>query len=120
MSHHTTYAVDLAKSVFQIAVSNHPGHVHERHRLSRKRLLTFFAQQKPGTVLLEACGSAHRSMRRPGHNVVLLPPHRVRPYVTRNSTDSADAKGLLQAARNQNIRPVPVKTVDQHSLAALH
>lgn len=77
MNHNTTYAVDLAKSVFEIAVSNHPGHVSERHRLSRERFLTFFAQQKPGTVLLEACGSAHhwaRSLTTIGHDVVLLPP----------------------------------------------
>ena len=122
MNHQTTYAVDLAKSVFEIAVSNHPGHVCERHRLSRERFLTFFAQQKPGTVLLEACGSAHhwaRSLSTIGHDVVLLPPHRVRPYVTGNKTDSADAKALLEAARNQDIRPVPVKSIDQQSLAAL-
>ena len=101
MNHHTTYAVDLAKSVFEIAVSNHPGHVRERHRLSRERFLNFFAQQKPGTVLLEACGSAHhwaRSMKDLGHHVVLLPPHRVRPYVTGNKTDRADATALLEAA----------------------
>jgi transposase len=123
MNHHTTYAVDLAKSVFEIAVSNHPGHVCERHRLSRERFVTFFAQQKPGTVFLEACGSAHhwaRSLSSIGHHVVLLPPHRVRPYVTGNKTDSADAKALLEAARNQDIRPVPIKSIDQQSLTALH
>ena len=48
MNHHTTYAVDLAKSVFEIAVSNHPGHVRERHRLSRERFLNFFAQHSLG------------------------------------------------------------------------
>ncbi len=123
MTDHTTYAVDLAKSVFEIAVSNHPGHVRERHRLSRERFLTFFAQQEPGTVLLEACGSAHhwaRSMQRLGHDVVLLPPHRVRPYVTGNKTDRSDAKALLEAARNQDIQPVPIKSIDQQSLTALH
>jgi transposase len=51
---------------------------------------------------------------------VLLPPHRVKPYVTGNKTDRADAKALLEAARNQDISPVPVKTIDQQSLAALH
>lgn len=123
MNDHTTYAVDLAKSVFEIAVSHHPGHVRERHRLSRERFLNFFAHQKPGTVILEACGSAHhwaRSMRDLGHHVVLLPPHRVRPYVTGNKTDRADATALLEASRNRDIRPVPVKTIDQQSLAALH
>lgn len=123
MNHHTTYAVDLAKSVFEIAVSHHPGHVRERHRLSRERFLAFFAQHEPGTVLLEACGSAHhwaRSLNAIGHSVVLLPPHRVKPYVTGNKTDSADAKALLEAARNQDIRPVPIKSIDQQSLTAMH
>ena len=123
MTDHTTYAVDIAKSVFEIAVSNHPGHVREQHRLSRERFLKYFAQQQPGTVLLEACGSAHhwaRSITRLGHNVVLLPPHRVRPYVTGNKTDSTDAKALLEAARNSDIRPVPIKSIDQQSIAALH
>jgi transposase len=52
--------------------------------------------------------------------VVLLPPHAVRPYVLRNKTDGADAKGLLEALRNDDVRPVPVKSVDQHVLAGLH
>ncbi|MFQ5792757.1 MAG: IS110 family transposase, partial [Acidobacteriota bacterium] len=55
-----------------------------------------------------------------GHQVVLLPPHTVRPYVVRNKTDRADAKALLEAYRNDDIHPVPVKSLDQHVLAALH
>jgi transposase len=51
---------------------------------------------------------------------VLIPPHAVRPYVLRNKTDGADAKGLLEAVRNDDVRSVPVKSVDQHVLAALH
>jgi transposase len=121
--YHTTYAVDVAKSVFEVAVSQHPGKVREYHRLSRERLVSFFGQQDPGTVFLEACGSSHhwaRALRSIGHDVVLLPPHRVKPYVTGNKTDRADAKAILEAARNRDIRPVPVKTIDQQSLAALH
>jgi transposase len=52
--------------------------------------------------------------------VVLLPPHAVRPYVPRNKTDGADAKGLLEALRNDDVRAVPVKSLDQHLLAGLH
>ena len=75
---HTTIAVDLAKSVFQIAISHRPGRVDAEHRLSRARLLPFFATQPTATVLLEACGSAHhwgRALARLGHTVRLLPPH---------------------------------------------
>ena len=56
---HTTIAVDVAKSVFEIAVSRHPGQVAERHRLSRDAFLRFFAERQPATVLMEACGSSH-------------------------------------------------------------
>jgi transposase len=72
---------------------------------------------------MEACGTAHfwgREAGARGHRVVLLPPHAVRPYVLRNKTDGADAKGLLEAVRNEGIRAVPVKSVDQHVLASLH
>ena len=120
---HSTIAVDLAKSVFELAVSNYPGRVKERHRLSRTRFQRFFAQHQPATVLFEACSSAHhwaRELKGLGHHVILLPPHTVRPYVTRNKTDRADAKALLEAYRNKDIHPVPVKSIDQHVLAALH
>lgn len=119
----TTISVDLAKSVFEVAVSHRPGHVASRHRLSRPRFLAWFAQQAPANVLLEACGSAHHWARRLqalGHSVHLLPPLYVRPYVRRSKTDRADATALLEAHRNGEIIPVPVKTVAQQAIAALH
>ena len=119
----TMIAVDLAKSIFEIAVSKRPGKVQERHRLNRPQFLEFFANREPALVLMEACGSAHywaREIRALGHDLVLLPPHSTRPYVTRNKTDRADAKGLLEAFRNDEIRPVPVKSVPQQALTALH
>ena len=99
---HTTIAVDLAKSVFQVAVSHHPGHVDEERRLSRDRFHEFFAQRPPATVLVEACGSAHywaRQLQPFGHAVRLLAPHDVRPYVRRNKTDRTDAKGQAVGLR---------------------
>lgn len=120
---HTTISVDLAKSVFEIAVSERAGRVNERRRLTRARFLRFFAERQPALVLLEACGSAHywgRQLQNLGHEVLLLPPHATRPYVTRSKTDRADAKGLLEAHRNEEILPVPVKSVEQQTLTALH
>ena len=99
---HTTIAVDLAKSVFQVAVSHRPGRVDEEHRLTRARVLRFFAERPAATVLLEACGSAHhwgRELERLGHTVQLLPPYDVHRYVRRSKTDRADAKALLEAIR---------------------
>jgi transposase len=123
MQNDTRIAVDLAKAVFEIAVSNHPGQVARRERLPRSQVLSFFAQQPPATVVMEACGSAHffgQRIQELGHKVVLLPPYQVRPYVRRNKTDRADAKGLLEASRNEEIRPVPVKSQTQQVLTTLH
>jgi len=120
---HTTIAVDLAKSVFEIAVSDQPGRVRERRRLTRARFLSVFIDRRPALVLMEACGSAHywgRRIQALGHEVLLLPPHASRPYVTGNKTDRADAKGLLEAHRNESIHPVPIKSVAQQALSALH
>jgi len=120
---HTAIAVDLAKSIFEIGVSDRPGHVTRSLRLSRSRFLRFFAEHGPATVVLEACGTAHywgRHFRKLGHQVVLLPPYDVRPYVRRNKTGRADAKGLLEAYRNEAIHPVPVNEVAHQGIAAMH
>jgi len=120
---HNVVAVDIAKSVFDLAVSEEPGRVSLRRRLSRGGFNVFFAQLPVSTVVMEACGMAHywaRELQKLGHTVVLLPPHQVRPYVTRNKTDRTDAKGILEAYRNADIRPVPVKSVAQQVLCALH
>lgn len=120
---HTTIAVDVAKSVFEIALSEQPGRVAERHRRSRDAFLRFIVQRPPATVLMEACGSAHhwaRQIETLGHRVLLLPPSRTRPYVTGNKTDRTDAKGLPEAQRNEQIQPVPVKSLNQQALSALH
>lgn len=123
MQKHTTLAVDLAKSVYEVAVSQHPGRVAERHRLSRPAFERFLAERPAATVLMEACGSAHhwgRLARSLGHDPVLLPAHDVKPYVLRNKTDRSDARALLEAHRNADLFPVPVKTVAQQALTALH
>ena len=120
---HTTIAVDLAKSVFQVAISHKAGRVDVERRLSRERFLEYLAKQPPATIFLEACGSAHYWARRLqpfGHTVRLLPAHDVHRYVRRNKTDRTDTKGLLEAGRNDEIHAVPVKTVDQQAIASLH
>jgi transposase len=119
----TTIAVDVAKSVFEIAISSQPGHVRDRHRLSREGFARLLGEQAAATVVMEACGSAHywaRQAQRHGHHVVLIPPHVVRPYVQGNKTDRTDTKGLLEAFRNDEVRAVPVKSETQQALAALH
>lgn len=119
----TLVAVDLAKSVFEVAVSPSPGCVSRRHRLSRAQFELWIAQTERSLFLLEACGSAHhwaRTLRGIGHGVVLIPPTVVRRYVAGNKTDRTDTKALLEAWRNEDVRPVPVKEVAHQALAALH
>jgi transposase len=119
----TLIAVDLAKNVFEIAVSRQPGKVAERHRLSRARFLRFFAERQPAVVLLEATGSAHywgRELSQLGHQPVLLPPRAVQRYRDGNKSDRTDTKAMLEASRNEAIRPVPLKSVAQQTLTSLH
>jgi len=115
--------VDLAKTVFEVAISEAPGVVTARRRLSATAFPRFLAAHAPAEVLLEACGSAHhwgREAQRSGHHVKLLHPADVARYRDGNKTDRADAKALLEAVRNQALTPVPVKSVEQQTVVALH
>lgn len=121
--HATTVGVDLAKTRLELAVSDGQGKVSRRERLTKARFARFFANLPPSLVVMEACGSSHHWARRLqalGHEVRLLPPQYVRAYVRRNKTDATDAAALLEAVRCSDIRPVPVKTVDQQVLQQLH
>ncbi len=115
--------VDLAKTVFEIAVSEAPGVVTARRRLSRPGFRRFLASHAPAEILLEACGSAHhwgREAQQCGHQVRLLHPADVARYRDGNKTDRADATALLEAVRNTALTPVPVKSVEQQAVMALH
>ena len=121
--HSTTVAVDLAKNVFELAVADAAGRIVDRQRLNRVRFSSFFVQRAPCRVLMEACGSAHYWARRiaeHGHSVQLLPAQYVRQYVRRNKTDRADAAALIEAARCADIQAVPVKSLEQQQVLALH
>jgi transposase len=119
----TTVAVDLAKSVFQLALADASWKVIESHRLTRAQFERWFANRNVGLVIMEACGSAHhwaRWLNGRGIEVKLLPAAYVRAYVRRNKTDAADACALLEAARCAEIVPVRVKSVEQQALQGLH
>jgi len=120
---HAVIAVDLAKSVFEVAVSTTAGVVSERKRLGRKKFSEFMAQLQPAVVVMEACGTSYfwgRRFQELGHKVELLPPQHVRSYVIGNKTDRTDVKGLLEAHRNEDIHRVPVKSVEQQMISTLH
>ena len=121
--HATTVAVDLAKSVFQLAVADEQWRVVETHRLTRTQFEHWFANRDVSLVIMEACGSAHhwaRWLTTLGIEVRLLPAQYIRAYVKRNKTDATDAAALLEAARCADIRPVRVKSVEQQALQGMH
>ena len=119
----TTVAVDLAKTVFEVAIADRHWHIVARHRFNRRQFTKFLATTSATHVVMEACGTAHywgRCAQGHGHTVTLLPPAYVRPYVRRNKTDRTDAEALLEAIRSGEIPSVPVKGVAQQTLVALH
>lgn len=119
----TTYAVDIAKSVFQVHwVDPETGEIHRR-KLTRAKFSTFIAQRLPGRIVMEACGSAHhwgRSFNALGHQVELLPAFEVRKRVIGNKDDAADAAAIWLTAQSPEIRRVPVKTAQQQTDLTAH
>lgn len=120
----TTVAIDLAKEIFEVALANRAGRVIDRKRLTRRQFERFVDSLEAGTeVVMEACGTAHywgRRCQARDLRVRLLPVQSVRPYVRRNKTDRTDTEALLEANRCGEIQPVPVKTLEQQTLQALH
>jgi transposase len=116
-------AMDIAKKVFQLHwVEPDTGSI-ERLQLKRAQVLPWFANRQPALVVMEACGGAHewgRSLFKLGHDVRLLPPKMVRPFVHRNKTDAADAHAIWTASRQPGMRFVPVKNEAQQVVLALH
>ena len=118
-----TIGIDLAKSVFQVHGVDAHGRPVLRRRLSRGRVLGFFADLPPCRIGMEACSSAHhwaRQLEELGHDVRLMAPQYAKPYVKRNKTDAADAEAICEAVARPNMRFVPIKTVDQQAVLALH
>lgn len=119
----TTIGIDLAKNVFQLHGVDERGHVVLRKRLRREQVAEFFAQQEPCLIGMEACAGAHfwaRKLGSFGHTVRLMAPQFVKPYVKSNKNDAADAEAICEAVRRPNMRFVPVKTLEQQAVLALH
>jgi transposase len=119
----TTIGLDLAKSVFQLHGVDARGRVVLRKRLSRSRLLEFFANLPRCLVGMEACGGAHfwaRELSKLGHQVRLMPASYVRPYVKRNKHDAADAEAICEAVTRPSMRFVPIKSEAQQSVLLIH
>lgn len=118
----TMIGVDLAKRVFQLHGASMAGEVKFRKKLSREQFQAFMASQPAALVVFEACGTASywaREMEALGHEVKLIAPQYVRPFVKRQKNDAADAEAIVIAARQPEMRFVAPKTVDQQAKAVL-
>ncbi|GMV52149.1 MAG: hypothetical protein AMXMBFR67_36920 [Nitrospira sp.] len=119
----TTIGIDLAKQVFQLHGVDAHGKTVLRKRLSRAALGSFMANLPPCRVGVEACASAHywsRQWRAFGHDVRLMSPHFVKPYVKSQKNDSNDAEAICEAVSRPTMRFVHPKTIGQQDLQALH
>ena len=119
----TTLGIDLAKNVFCLHGCDANGKAVVRKQLARRQLLNFVASLPRCTVAMEACASAHywaREIERLGHQVRLIAPRFVRPYVKANKNDASDAEAICEAATRPSMRFVAVKSTAQQDVQAVH
>ena len=119
----TTIGVDLAKNIFQVHGIDGSGEVVVRKALRRRQVIPFFAKLPPCLVGMEACGTSHywaRELSELGHEVKLMPPAYVKPYVKRGKTDAADAEAISEAVMRPSMRFVAIKSPDQQAVLMLH
>jgi transposase len=118
-----TIGLDLAKNVFQVHGVDARGHVILKKTLRRAQVLTFFGQLPPCLVGMEACGGAHfwaRKLQGFGHRVRLMAPQFVKPYVKSQKNDAADAEAICEAVTRPSMRFVPIKSIEQQAILAVH
>ena len=119
----TRIGVDLAKSVFQVHGVDRAEKPIVTRQLRRNQMIEFFQKLEPCLIGMEACASAHhwaRTLAAMGHTVKLIAPQFVKPYVKGNKNDANDAEAICEAVGRPNMRFVPIKTVEQQNIQALH
>src|SRR4051794_31929847 len=119
----TTVGLDLAKNVFQVHAISSTGEVVVRRALRRAQVIPFFSKLPPCLIGMEACGTSHhwaRELVSLGHQVRLMPPAYVKPYVKRGKTDAGDAEAICEAVTRPTMRFVSIKSVEQQAALALH
>ena len=119
----TTIGLGSAKNIFQVHGIDDHSEVAFNRALRRPQVLAFFERLEPCLVGIEACGTSHhwaRELIKLGHNVKLIPPVYVKPYVKRGKSDAADAAAVCEAVTRPAMRFVEVKTPEQQAILAVH
>jgi len=119
----TTIGLDLAKNIFQVHGVTEDGSVAFNRPLRRAQMLPFFAKLEPCLIGMEACGTSHywgRELSALGHEVKLMPPAYVKPYVKRGKSDAADAEAICEAVTRPTMRFVEIKSADQQAILCQH
>ena len=115
--------IDLAKNIFQLHGVDHKGKCILRKRLSREKLIEFVSNLQPCIIAIEACGGAHywaRLFIEKGHEVRMMAPQFVKPYMKSNKNDKNDAGGITEASTRPEMKFVPIKRIDQQDTLLLH
>jgi transposase len=119
----TTIGLDLAKSVFHVVCFNKQFKEVKKRMLRRNQVLQFFTQLPPCLVAMEACASSHywgRELRALGHDVKLIPPQHVKPYLRGNKNDYNDARAIAEASTRPSMPFVAIKTTEEQDMQAIH
>ncbi len=119
----TTIGIDIAKRIFQIHGVDKNGKTVLKKKLMRDQVLTFMANLPQCLVGMEACGGSSywaREITKLGHEVKLMAPQFVKPYVKTNKNDQADAEAICEAVTRPNMRFVAIKTIEQQEILSIH
>jgi transposase len=119
----TTIGIDLAKDVLQVHGADERGRTMLNKQLKRSQVLAYFANLTPCLIGMEACGGAHywaRKLQVLGHQVKLIAPQYVKPFVKRNKNDAADAEAICEAMIRPSMPSVPVKNIEQQAILSIH
>lgn len=123
MKNTTTIAIDLAKTIFQVAVFNKFSKQLSNKALNEQQMMVLIAQHPEALIVMEACGSAHywgRRLTQLSHKVRLVPAHVVAKYRHGNKNDKNDTVAIYEASRSPKTYSVAIRSIEQQDLATLH
>jgi transposase len=121
--HIRTIGIDLGKTIFHLVAQDEHGNVVVRKRSSPTQLLNYTVNLPSCLIGMEACPGAHflaAKLTAQGHQVRLIPAQFVRPFVKSNKNDYLDAEAIAEAVQRPTMRFVPIKTMEQLDLQAVH